>query len=179
METMIECPHCAGTIDVSNAPDKFSCPHCDGHVQFASPSPSVVPRTSGEEPLFNAYGIQVTRTRFLVSGHMFPIANISSIRMAEIPPSTSGEVLLLVFGLLIGVIAAATMADGIGAWAMLFLCGGALTVIGAIVLLARKKSSYSVVLTTAGGEIKAYTSPDRQFIANVIGALNQAIVARG
>jgi hypothetical protein len=37
----------------------------------------------------------------------------------------------------------------------------------------------SVVLVTAGGEVRAYSSTDAIFISRVIDAITRAIVARG
>ena len=43
----------------------------------------------------------------------------------------------------------------------------------------QQTSTFSVVLTTAGGEVRAYTSQNRKVIATIVEALNRSIVERG
>jgi hypothetical protein len=47
------------------------------------------------------------------------------------------------------------------------------------VALLLRKSTHHVVLSSASGETRALNSKNKEFIANVINALNQAIVSRG
>ena len=109
-------------------------------------------------------GITVTKTRFVAKGQTFALSGITSVRSVEIPPSRGPPIFMLVIGVLL---LAGSPVIGIPA------------VIGAIVWLFVEKPTFSVVLTTAGREATAFTSPDSQFIARVVGALTQAIIARG
>jgi len=50
-------------------------------------------------------------------------------------------------------------------------------IIGVVLLL--RKATHHVVLSSASGETRALNSKNKEFIANVIKALNQSIVSRG
>jgi hypothetical protein len=56
---------------------------------------------------------------------------------------------------------------------------GILTILFGVLALSVAKSEYSVILNTSSGEAEALKSKDREFIENVVSALNQAIIARG
>jgi hypothetical protein len=67
-----------------------------------------------------------------------------------------------------------TSAEGWG----LILPGAALAIVG-IIFMCRQKPNFIVMLTSSGGEMEAYSSQDRDFMARVINAIHQAIIARG
>ncbi len=56
---------------------------------------------------------------------------------------------------------------------------GILLVAGAVYWWKSIKPTFSVVLSSASGEVKALSSKDNGFITSVINALNDAIVHRG
>jgi hypothetical protein len=107
-------------------------------------------------------GITVTKTRFVAGARTFAMAGITSVRGVRMPPSRGGPMVLLLFGVL-----------------LLIIYIGIPMIIGAIVWMVRQKPTFSVVLTTAGGEVAVYSSANWPFVARVLDALTQAIIARG
>jgi hypothetical protein len=157
---LIECPTCKETIEVPprSRPAKVEVPA----APEPPPLPPSGPAPSADPGFFEDGGITVTKTRFVVEGQTFALAGITSVRGAEIAPSRAGPIALLIVGVL-----------------LLVVYVGILMVIGAVVWLFLQKPTFAVVLTAAGGEVKAYNSSDRRFIGRVIEALTQAIIARG
>jgi hypothetical protein len=171
---VMECPHCHEKARFSPAEDKPVTPAPP--VQFGS-----------EETFFNESGIAVTRTRFVAGVQTFAMSGITSVRMEKTEPGVGfgmlliilGAVCLLVtFGIFVSTLAGGRIAAGV--FAAFF--GGAFglgLIIGGTNLERGQRPAYHVVLSTSGGEVKAYTSPNIEFVARLTGALNNAIIARG
>ncbi len=118
-----------------------------------------------EEKIFlEGDNIKVTSSRFVSDGATYPIANISSVKSGVQPASKVGPLLMILVGLLLG---SASLIFPIA------------FIIISIVMLAKSKSTYSVVLTSAGSDQTALQSSDKETIDKVIAALNDAIVHRG
>ena len=56
---------------------------------------------------------------------------------------------------------------------------GLLFIAGAATWSFLKKSEFSILLSSASGQVKALSSQDGQFITKVVNALNEAIFHRG
>ena len=56
---------------------------------------------------------------------------------------------------------------------------GLLILAGGFWIFTRLKPTFAVVLRTAGGEVTAYQSKNSDHIAEIIDALNQAIISHG
>jgi hypothetical protein len=129
-------------------------------------------RSMPEESTFFQNGnITVTNARFIVAAHTFAIRGVTSVEGVETPASYGGAALAILLGLIMS-IAIFTGGYAIG------IVGLVLLVIG-IALAINRKSKFAVVLRTAGGEVTAYESPDRHLVAQIIRALNEAIIAGG
>jgi len=133
----IECPHCH---HLSTLPTPFTPP--------AAPSVSPPPLQEHSVPqdddiIYREAGIFVSRTLFVVNSQTFALANISSVREVESSPSRAAHVIFLFLGL--GLLAASV-----------FL--GIVVIIACIARMCFQKSTFSVVLTAAGGEVNAYSS---------------------
>lgn len=117
-----------------------------------------------EKSIFNEGGVTVTSARFIVPSQTYAVAGITSVKNYEERPKRSYPI-------------------GCGIVGLLFLAWVPVLGIALIVLAAiwwnGQKTKYEVLLTTAGGEVKALSSQNGQFISKVIQALNEAIVARG
>jgi hypothetical protein len=61
---------------------------------------------------------------------------------------------------------------GVGVFGVLLFAAG-------IWLFTRQKPKFAVVLRTAGGDVTAYESRNRDHIAEIIRALNEAIISHG
>ncbi len=118
-----------------------------------------------EEQSFLSEGeITVTTTRFIVPSQTYAMSGITSVKSSYDPANRLYPIVCGVIGLLCMVPAP---------FAAFFF------IVIAIIWWIGQKTTYHVVLTTASGEAKALTSTNKQFIAKVIEALNNAIVARG
>ncbi len=171
-----DCEQCDGSIEYPSelAGQSIQCPHCQQATTLPSPFtpppaappaiPPVQPARAGDDIFLSAGGITVSRTRFVVDSQTFALANISSVRGVETPPSRTAPAVLLLFGVLL-------------LFASIWI--GVLVIAACIAWMIFQKSTFSVVLTAAGGEVTAYSSDDRAFISRVIQALTDAIVSRG
>ena len=171
-----DCEQCDGSIEYPSelAGQSIECPHCQQATTLPSPFmpppaappaiPPVQPSRTGDDIFHSAGGITVSRTRFVVGSQTFALANISSVRGVETPPSRTAPAVLLVVGVL---------------FLFASIWFGLLVIAASITWMFFQKSTFSVVLTAAGGEVTAYSSEDSAFISRVIQALTEAIVARG
>jgi hypothetical protein len=122
-----------------------------------------------EERVFLDSGnVSISLSRFIVDGQTYAMSGVTSVRTGHAAPSRIGPILLAVFGVLFLFAASALM----------MVLGTAMVVL-AIYVWANQKPTYIVMLSSASGEAKALSSPDRLFIGNVVNALNDCIVARG
>ncbi|KAB2902829.1 MAG: hypothetical protein F9K35_03600 [Burkholderiaceae bacterium] len=117
-----------------------------------------------EKTFFEYENVKVTNARFLVDGQTFAMSNITSVASAQDDPSRVGPILVMLFGF-------AMCASNL-------VAGLIVAAIGAL-WWWKQKSTYHVMLKTAGGETKALTSNQEDYVRKVIAALNDAIVHRG
>jgi hypothetical protein len=120
-----------------------------------------------EKIFFNEGNVTVSNSRFIVSGQTYAMSNVTSVKSGKIAPDNGAAG---IFGF-IGI--ACLFGSG---W--VFIVGMALIAL-AIFTFFNNKPTYSVILNTASGENQALTSPDREYIAQVINSLNESIVSRG
>ncbi len=178
----VDCDKCGQSVEVPNElyDASVTCPTCSNQFnarpkvlnelvvqstwQPATPPPILHQSGQMDELFFDEGGIIVTKTRFVARSQTFAMSGITSVRGIETPPSRGGLVFLLIIGLLM-------------IFASPFV--GVPIIILAAVCLYFQKSTFSVSITTAGGEVAAYTSTSGPFIARVIDALTQAFIARG
>ncbi len=118
-----------------------------------------------EKEFFRHDDVTVTNSRLIVGAQTFAMSNITSVKASQDSPNRTWPVVILVFGLI------ALFANSFGMAIMFGVIGG--------LWLALQKTYYHVALTTAGGETKALTSNQQQYIEEVVKALNEAIVHRG
>jgi hypothetical protein len=122
---------------------------------------------ASERVFYASQGVTVTISRFIVGNQTFAMRNISSVRMKRLRPSRVASGL----GLFIGLVCAISKDDG-ARWFGVFLS------IVMILILIAQATRYAVVLTASSGEVRALASTDRQSISEIVGAINEAIVAR-
>ncbi|MCA6217776.1 hypothetical protein KGA65_14655 [Ideonella sp. B7] len=118
-----------------------------------------------EKTFFEYEGVKVTNARFVVDGQTFAMGNVTSVKPVEVRPSRVGPLLVGIFG-------------------AVFLLGA--NYIIALVLLALaaawwhgQKTMFHIMLRTSGGETKALSTHQRNYLEQVTQALNEAIVHRG
>ncbi|HLM44866.1 MAG TPA: DUF6232 family protein [Myxococcaceae bacterium] len=103
----------------------------------------------------------ITNARFVVNGHLYATANITSAKLVK--GSKVGSIVLGVLGLFMLLGNAAAL--------------GVVFLVMAGIWFALVKSF--LVLATSGGEVRALALRDVQFLTRALAALNEAIIARG
>lgn len=134
-------------------------------------------RRKGQEfedaELFDDGLVTVTRTRAILDGTTYAMANITSVTMLVQPRWTA----LLVVGLAFaaaGAIVLAKVAEGGSAGAFLLGLGALLALVYWL-----RKPKYWVRIGTAGAEVDAVYSHDPEWTTRVVEAINEAIISRG
>src|SRR5262245_52311670 len=105
--------------------------------------------------------ITVSDARFVVGSQTYSMRGIASVRGLEITPDKSVPIFLIAVGVFL------LMAYGLG---IIFIGFG-------IYFLVKQKPKFAIVLTTSGGDVRAYESKNSNLIGDVLEALNRAIVA--
>jgi len=98
--------------------------------------------------------------------------NITSVQTVEIEPDSPYPGYLMMLGFAVAVGGFANSSISVGILGLVMIAAGGY---GAW----QQTSTFSVVLTTAAGEVSAYTSQNRKFIATIVEALNLSIAERG
>ncbi len=124
-----------------------------------------------DREFFSSDEVYVSLTRFVAFGKTYAMSGVTSVRAAEIPPSQTGAKITAGLGLLLLVIGC----NGNGA----FLALGALLLILAAFVAMIQKPEYYVCLSISSGEVQAVKSDSREYISDIVQALNDCIVARG
>ncbi len=129
-----------------------------------------------ETTFFADQGIQVTNTRFVVYGQMYPINGITAVSPFTIPAKRGWLIFWAIFfGL--GVL------GGIGNLAQGGNGGG--LVMSAIITglfiwrIIARKDQHGIIISTAGGQVRALTSQNLPLVHAVMSALHQAVAMRG
>ena len=117
-----------------------------------------------EKIFFEHDSVKITNTRFIVDGQTFAMSNVTSVNALEQKPKQLPGVLILVVGL------AALMQNAFFGLPVIAL---------AIYYLYKQHTIYHLMLRTSGGETKALTTHQKQYLEKVISALNEAIIYRG
>ncbi len=123
--------------------------------------------TAAEGTLYSDTAVLVSTTRLIVNGVTYPLANVSSVRLICQPPNRAAAVILII----VGVIALAFGSSGI---VFGLLCIGLGVMISVV-----QKSTYVMLIGSAGGEKSALSSTDQSYMSTVVAHINQAIIDRG
>ena len=125
-----------------------------------------------ETEFFKDGGVTVTNARFIAGNQTYAMSGITSVKSLRQDPSRTGPIILGILGLLAIIGGGDAMFGGVRGAGVIALAASAL-------FLLVQKTEFSVLLTTASGEVKALASRDGAFISKVVGALNDSIVHRG
>lgn len=119
-----------------------------------------------EERVFFEYGdVKVTNARFINGGQTYAMNNVTSVKPYEKKPSRLIGLVVLLAGIVIMVESS-------------FITGLLITLAVAFYLY-QQKSIYHILLSTSAGETTALVTYQRNYLNDVIAALNDAIVHRG
>jgi len=110
--------------------------------------------------------VMVTQSRYIANSKTYAMRNISSVHLFEIVKSRTIPILMIVVGLLIFVIG-----DG-------KIIGGLILLLG-VLFLALTKNEYAVRISTNSGESNSIVSNDKNYVQQIVNALNEAIINRG
>lgn len=117
-----------------------------------------------EKTFFEYEDVKVTNARFMTGGQTYAMNNVTSVKTHKKPPRRWPGLLVLLLGLTVSL-------DRPQA--------GIPIMIAAAYYLYRQKTAYHVMLTTSGGESSALMTFQPEYLAKVVGALNEAIIHRG
>ena len=117
-----------------------------------------------EQILFENGTVTITQNQFIVEKQIFAMNTITSIKTTETPPSVRLSGNTAIIGSL------CLFMDE-----LFFFVGLILLVISAI-LWKNTKPTYSIILNTKKGEVLAFTNKDKDYVAQVFSALNQALM---
>lgn len=117
-----------------------------------------------EKTFFEYEDVKVTSARFMSGSQTYAMSNVTSVKAFEEKPKRIGGILALIIGLAV---------------ALNTPIVGLVIAAAAAYYLYQQKTMYHVMLATAGGEVSALKTHQREYLDKVVGALNDAIVARG
>lgn len=125
-----------------------------------------------ETTFFQSGHISVTNARFVVGAQTFAMRGITSVQGVETPPNYTGGVIMIILGVIVAAAGFYGSSIGAGVFGLLVSAGG-------VWVVRQQKPTFAVVLRTAGGEVTAYQSQDRNHISQIIQALNDSIISHG
>jgi hypothetical protein len=170
---MAFCAGCGTAVEIGAS----FCPNCGkgtnvnatSGAQAAAARPAPMP----ERVFYDAGGVKVTTTRFMVPNQTYAMSGITSVTSIVELPSRKGPIIMILIGVL-GVIMFGTFSSQQQP-AVSLVFAAALIAIG-VWLWTREKSTYHIVLKSASGEQRPISDKNHQFIDDVVQALNEAIV---
>lgn len=117
-----------------------------------------------ERTFFQQGDVKVTSARFIKGGQTYAMSNITSVKAFKEPPKRTGGYFVATISLFITL---STPGVGIPMLAV------------ALLYLYKQKTTYHVMLSTAGGESSALSTDHKEYVEDVVEAVNKAIVHRG
>ena len=202
-EINFSCPKCNQPIDAPGelAGQLMECPACNETIEVPvrtrtkqSQIPTSQPaHQTNESIFFQSDSITVTNARFVVGTKTFAMRGITSIEAVEseeVVDIKSTDPMRTIFGGVFTLIGLFIIGAGFFCWIFyefsFWIVVGAgvmgllmLGVAGSLNFINYKKRAFKIVLKTAGGEVTAYKSFDRNHISQIIRALNDSIISNG
>ncbi|PHV31621.1 hypothetical protein CSQ94_20260 [Janthinobacterium sp. BJB312] len=118
-----------------------------------------------ERTFFEQGDVKVTNARFVSGGQTYAMSNVTSVKPFEKKPPRALGIILALLGL--GIMAGTS-----------FMLG--LLVLGAgLAILFLVKPVYHVLLATSAGETRALMTKNREYLNQVVQAVNEAMIHRG
>ncbi|MGK5078876.1 DUF6232 family protein [Janthinobacterium sp. HLX7-2] len=118
-----------------------------------------------ERTFFEQGNVKVTNARFVSDGQTYAMSNVTSVKPFEKKPPRALGIILVLVGL--GVMVGANTLLG------LLVLGVGLAILFVI------KPVYHVLLATSAGETRALMTKDREYLNQVVHAVNEAMIHRG
>lgn len=179
-----DCPQCEQSIECPNElyDSSLPCPSCQQLVLARQPDlpPVVRPHLNSGEPVyFRDNFIQVTKSRCVLGEQIFAMSGITSVRAVKYPTNRTGSVWLFIASAFSALLMVASYAAGSKVVPLFFFLVCLASSAWGVHRWCQEKPLFAAFISTAGGEVRAYTSYDPLTIQQIIGALNRAIVERG
>ena len=131
-----------------------------------------------EQTFFSSENVTVTQARFIVDGQTYAMQGVTSVRRSLVQPSKLWPIITVLLGVIAVLVSFALFSNSIGA-GIVFLLIGAGFIAGGVFWFRSLKATHFVILNSASGESRALWSTNEPYIAQVVDALNNAIIARG
>ena len=186
------CPKCNQLIDAPTelANQLTECPTCKETIEVPirsrTQSPDSTSSTGDESIFFQSGDIMVTNARFVVGAKTFAmrsITSVQSVKRKEEPLGITGmgclSLIIIMLGFVMTCYGFGSSLVLLGIFGILIIAGGVWLVIRALPHQPKSKTIFTVVLTTAGGEVTAYESNDQNHISKIVQALNNSIISHG
>ena len=126
-----------------------------------------------EEHIYSNNGVLVTQSRLVVSGDIYAISGITSVKIKE---KKKDFFLLFAFTIAILVFTIIRFTNHDYSISILSLA----IFVGCILWIKKiKEPNYILLITTSSGESEAFSTKEKQIALSIIEAINQAIVVRG
>jgi hypothetical protein len=134
--------------------------------------------------IYTAQDISVTKSLVKIGAQTYATANITSVTVATNLPDDGGYIVLLLLGVF-AVLGGVSYGQGVllGRLDSIAMALG-LAVVGvflmalAVRVKRNAKPTYTLVLRTSGGEVRAFTNPDKESVTNLSDGILAAIAAR-
>jgi len=192
------CQHCGHEFEIDGLNRSEFCPQCgkETFVLAMAQQPSIASlsqpsKQDGESVFFQSGNILVTNTRFSVGTKTFAMRGITSVELVETDEYVEADtgdkaakgVVKALGGIGLGLIVCGLLCWLIAGFPFWFfvvsgIAGCCLFVIAAL-LFSQRKQGFKIVLRTSGGEVTALTNSDRNFVSQIVQALNNSIIALG
>lgn len=128
-----------------------------------------------EVTIYEKNDIKITGLRAVFGAKTYAISNITSVELKRVDGNGCMPAGLITLGALLFFYGIPRLLDANFSWVII----GAISFGIGFAIHKTNKPSFAVSLTTASGEIKAYTSDSQETITEIVKSLNDAIIQKG
>lgn len=122
---------------------------------------------TSEKIFYQDESVKVTQSRFTVENETYAMRNISSVTNYEIKKSKIIPRIIMLIGIFLIFLMEA------------FFIGGMMAIVGLVWQLLLLKNDFAVKISTNAGEPNTLISKNKEYIQEVVDAINEAIIYRG
>jgi len=158
------CTHCGGELGEQGA----FCPHCGKSKTVAGNAGTAVvavQKTESEKTFLSLPGATVTNSRIILWNKTYAMAGLTSVRSTVIAAKRGWPIAVALLGLIL-LVGPDTRGFGV------------VSLVVGLIWAFSLKDQYAVTISSASGELQALVSKDKNYINDIVGAINQAIVYR-